>query len=270
MTGRVLPITDQDGLYFEYDAPGARGRTFVFVNALTGATGMWQAEIGPALRAAGYGTLAYNFRGQADSPFAPGTALTQEVIAGDLHRLLDDVRPPRPILVGLSIGGLFAAQAWLAGASAEGMVLINTLRRPGPRLEWINSAMARAAALGGTRLVMDMYMPLLVSQERAAQVRPAFLSDAPYDGLPPAHGHANLMAHAVGADWGFPWERLDLPVLVITGLQDRIFYDAADVDGLVTRLPRAQRVDMTDAGHLIPVERPKALIDALLDFGGSL
>jgi aldehyde:ferredoxin oxidoreductase len=56
-----LEITPGESLYFEYDAagaPSAGGTTFVFVNALTGNTGMWQGGIAPALREAGFGTLS--------------------------------------------------------------------------------------------------------------------------------------------------------------------------------------------------------------------
>ena len=66
-----------------------------------------------------------------------------------VRALLAQLDPPAPILVGLSIGGLFAAQAYLAGAPAIGLVLINTLRKPSQRLEWINQAMVRLARLGG-------------------------------------------------------------------------------------------------------------------------
>ena len=96
----LLTLGPGEGLHYEYDPPGDGGQSFVFVNALTGNTAMWQAEIGPALRAEGYGTLAYNLRGQQDSPFTPGTRLDDELIAGDLARLLQEVEPPRPILVG--------------------------------------------------------------------------------------------------------------------------------------------------------------------------
>lgn len=270
MESGVLSFGDDGGLYYEYDAPAADGETFVFVNALTGSTGMWQAEIAPALRADGFGTLVYNLRGQADSPFRPGLALDQGLIVGDLIRLLVDLEPPRPVLVGLSIGGLYAAGAVLGGAACRGLVLINTLRRVRPGLEWVNAAMARAARLGGTRLVMDMYMPLLVNEERTAAARADFLTDAPYEGLDPAHGHANLLANGGSADWDVPWERLDVPTLVITGLQDRVFYHAGDVAELTARLPQAASVTMRDAGHLIPVERPAALTQALRAFASSL
>ena len=98
-----LDIAPGESLYYEYDAPGAAGRTFVFVNALSGSTAMWQADaIGPRLRQAGYGTLCYDFRGQAQSRTAVDTRPTQVQIVADLGRIVAHVAPPRPILIGLS------------------------------------------------------------------------------------------------------------------------------------------------------------------------
>jgi pimeloyl-ACP methyl ester carboxylesterase len=183
---------------------------------------------------------------------------------------LEAVAPPRPILVGLSIGGLFAARAWLQGAAAEGLVLINTLRRPGPRLDWVNRGMARAARTGGLQLLMDVYLPLLVNEEKLAALRPTCLGEAPYEPLDPAHGHMNLLTWAAEADWDLPYERLDLPVLIMTGLQDRVFYEASALESLSARLPRARQITLDDAGHLIPLERPAETVEALLDFAKGL
>ena len=61
---------------------------------------MWQAEIGPAMRKAGYGTLAFNFRGQAKSTAKEGLVLNEPLITADLMKLLEHLNPPNPILVG--------------------------------------------------------------------------------------------------------------------------------------------------------------------------
>lgn len=266
MSGDILKLGEFDGLYYEYDPPTERDRTFVFINTLTGNTGTWQADIGPTLRTAGYGTVAYNLRGQVDSPFSPGVALNQDLIIEDLKRLLDAVEPPQPVFVGLSIGGLFAIRAYLAGASADGLVLVNTLRKSSPRLDWINAAMARAARVGGLRLVMDMYMPLLVNEERLVQIRGDFMTEEAYQSIDPDDGHFSLLAHARNTDWNVPYEEINVPALVVTGLKDRLFYDREDVLELTARLPNAKTLEMGDAGHLIPVERPTALTAALVAF----
>ena len=258
-------------LYREHHAPAdGGGCTFVFFNALTGDTGMWQAAVGPALRAAGHGTLAFNYRGQKQSPFDPAQALTARQLVVDAGHLLAEEAPQKPVLVGLSIGGLFAVQTVLEGSPARALVLINTLRRDGPRLQWINDALVRCAQVGGLALFRDLFVPLLFNEDWLAAHRDEFLKPAGYTPLAPDHADFHLLQAGGSADWDQPWERLELPTLVITGLQDRVFLDRDDVDALAARLPQGRRLDLPDAGHMIPAERPEALIQALLDLGGEL
>ena len=259
-------ISPGNALYYEYSAPEREGaQTFVFINALTGSTQAWESEVAPALRKQGFGTLSYNFRGQDASPFGD-VELTPDLIVEDLRALLDAVKPERAVLIGLSIGGLFAARAILGGAKAEALVLLNTLREIGPRIAWVNDALPHLVARGGVRLFMDAMFPLLVNQQMAETKRSEFIADAPYEPLDPAHGHMNLMRNSVKADWDVPYEKLDLPVLVITGLQDRVFLDIDVVERLAARLPRVERMEWPDAGHLLPQERPEKLVHALAAF----
>ena len=79
-----------------------------------------------------------------------------------------------------------------------------------------------------------------------------------------------LLIWAAEADWDLPYERLDLPVLIMTGLQDRVFYEASALASLSARLPRARQITLDDAGHLIPLERPAETARALLDFAKGL
>ena len=265
-----LVLSDRDRLYYRHHAPAHAGApTFVFVNALTGSTDAWEAAVAPALREAGFGTLSWNFRGQADSPFAPGLELTDAVITADLQRLLAELAPARPVLVGLSIGGLYAARAVLGGAGAAGLVLLNTLREIGPRIDWINHAMARIVAHGGVGLFMDALFPLLVNADFAEKARANFLN-GDYAPLPPEHGHMNLMRNAADTDWRLDYGALSLPTLVITGLQDRVFLDRDVVDRLCAQLPDARREDWAEAGHLLPQEAPGRLAESLARFGTEL
>jgi pimeloyl-ACP methyl ester carboxylesterase len=269
-TAMHLPLTETDALFYLHHAPARDGApTFVFVNALTGNTDAWEAAVAPALRAQGFGTLSYNFRGQTDSPFDPALALTDGVIIADLERLLAEVAPARPILVGLSIGGLYAARAVLNGARAEGLVLLNTLREIGPRIDWVNTAMAQIVEHGGVSLFLDALFPLLVNGDFAAQARPNFLKGG-YAPLPPEHGHMNLMRNAAATDWALDYSALTLPVLVITGLQDRVFLDLDVVDRLYATLPDARREDWAEAGHLLPQEAPDRLATSLARFGQEM
>ncbi|MEH6652226.1 MAG: alpha/beta hydrolase [Motiliproteus sp.] len=63
---------------------------------------------------------------------------------------------------------------------------------------------------------------------------------------------------------------MKLPVLVVTGMQDRVFLDLADLDQLYQRLPDARHLKLENAGHILPAERPEELTRALLGFAAEL
>lgn len=268
-----LSLSPQDGLFYIHHQPSRpNAPTFVFVNALTGSTDAWEAVVAPTLREQGFGTLSWNFRGQTGSSFAPDTALTEALIVSDLLRLLQTTHPQKPVLVGLSIGGLYAARA-VMGLGNEpgidpivGLVLLNTLRVIGPRIAWVNDALPALVSHGGVGLFMDALLPLLVNPDYIVHVRSQRLVGN-YAPLDPTHGHMNLMRHSVATNWDFPWAELKLPTLVVTGLADRVFLDLDVVNRLFELLPNAKHEDWADAGHLLPQERPEKLAHSLASFG---
>lgn len=246
------------------------GLTFVFFNPLTGDSSGWEARVAPALRERGHGTLLFDYRGQRQSPVGPQVPIDARHIVGDAVAVIEAEEPVRPVFVGLSIGGLFAAQAHLAGARARGILFVNTLREDGPRLRWLNDALYRCALTGGLRLLRDLYLPLLFGEEWLAANRGQFLSDPPYAPLSPEDSDACLLASAATADWDLPWEKLDVPTLVLTGLEDHVFYDETVVRRLAARLPNTLRVDLPGVGHLVPAEAPGAMVEACLALAGRI
>ncbi len=268
-----IRLGPQDGLYYEHYMPtSATGATFVFFNALTSDTSAWEKVVCPIVRNAGFGTLAYNMRGQIESPFSHGIELSEGLIIDDAAKMLTEASPVRPIFVGLSIGGLFASRVWLLGTEAIGLVLINTLRRDGPRLKWIGDALVRAVEVGGLPLFRDLFLPLLMSEDWLQKNRPEYLvHDFGYTALEPESGHYKLLSEAGRqADWDIPYEDLNLPTLVITGLQDHVFLERDVVETLFARIPDGRRVDMSASGHLIPSEQPEALAEVLISFAKEI
>ncbi|WP_416897654.1 MAG: alpha/beta fold hydrolase [Minwuia sp.] len=266
----LLKIGPDDGLYYEHDPAPDGAPTIVFVNALTGSTGAWQGHVAPACRAAGFGTLCYNFRGQVDSPLSAEVTLSDRVIVDDLKLILAELKPARPVLCGLSIGGLYAARAVLEGSEAAGLILLNTLRRIGPRLRWVNDATFHAARVGGFPLMLDMMLPLLTNPDFLEAARPNHIQTTDYIPEDPSSGHYRLMETQAGTHWDVPWQDLRLPVLTITGLCDRVFHDADVVAELRALLPDGRHQDWPDCGHLIPAERPERLAESVIGFANSL
>lgn len=267
MSVEFIEVGPTDRIAYVHTPPAsAKGVTFVGFNALTGDMAGFENTLGAALRAAGHGTLWWDYRGQGQSPLGDATPVGEAQIAGDAKRLLAEVGPQRAVLLGLSVGGLYAARAWLSGGPATGLVFMNTLRRNGPRLRWINGALTRLAETGGLGLIKDAYLPLLTNESWQAENAGNFLQPGGYTPLDRSVGIFRLIESGEQVDWDLPYEELNLPVLNVTGLQDRIFYDEADVTRLLARLPDVRPVALADAGHLIPIERPQALAQELLTF----
>ena len=253
-------------LHYLYTAPSAGLPTFVFVNSMSASTAVWEAVIGPDLRSKGFGTLSFDYRGQGQTKYGPHATLEPDEIVADVVNIVAHVNPPRPILVGLSVGGLFAMRAILRGTPAAGLVLINTLRKPGPMVDWIIELEGRLIERGGMPLLMDVLRPMLASKEELARQRPMNLLPGGYTPWPKDHPRHRLGAGVRLADWNVPYEELTLPVLVLTGLHDRLFRVQEDVDELVGRLPDPTVVVFEDAGHALQDEHPERFVAEISDF----
>lgn len=264
-----LELDNNNSLYVDYQP--AKGRpTFVFINALTGNTDHWENSVAPDCRKAGFGTLSYNMRGQINTKLSEDNEPNCDLIVSDLVHLLNEIKPEQPILCGLSIGGLYAAKAALAGADVKALVLLNTLREIGPRLAWLNQGMVHVLNTGGFPLLLDMYLPLLTSQDFHQGMRSNHLKGEGYEPEPSDTGAYRLMQAAVKTDWDIDYEKLDVPVLSISGLQDRVFFEKDTVERLGARIGNWQHLQWPDAGHLLPLEVPEKLSGALIAFGEQL
>ena len=214
----IYKIDDENEIYYQYKQPQNSGFTCVFVNALTGDLSTWTGDIGEKLLSNGNGYLAYNLRGQNKSKFGKDLILDDKLIVSDLLKLIDYIKPKNIILIGLSIGGLYASMALEKGLDAKGIVLINTLRKPSERLNWINNAMLNAIKLGGTNLILDMVMPVMASPNFLKKLQNDALKYENYLGLEDYDGLSKLMYGGFTANWNFNWNIIKIPSLIMTGL----------------------------------------------------
>ena len=265
-----LKIDDQNEIYYEYIEPKDHGYTFVFVNALTGNVSAWNGEIGQQVVEQGNGYLTYNFRGQEKSKFNINLNLDTRIIVSDLCLLIEELKIPNIILVGLSIGGLYATLALEKGIKSLGLILINTLRKNNLRLNWINETMVNVARYGGTSLLMDFNMPVIASPAFLEQMKPNALKPENYIGLEKDSGIFKLMQGSLSANWDVDWSKINIPVLIMTGHHDKVFRVPSDIDDIANTIKNTERVELPDCGHLIPIEKPIEFADYINKFVKNL
>ena len=242
----------------------------MFANALAGNTSAWNGLIGKRVRDVGHGYLTYNFRGQINSSFDESINLTSEIIISDLLKLINHLNLKNIILCGLSIGGLYAAIASLEKIDVKGLILINTLRKPSSRLDWINRAMVNAAKIGGSSLIMDMGMPVIASPKFLDKVKSNALNFENYKPLKKNNGILKLMEGSLSANWSFDWSKINIPTLVMTGHLDKMFRIPEDIEELVNKIKNSKRIELPSCGHLIPLEEPEQFSDHIINFVNNL
>ena len=265
-----LDIDSKNSLYYEYEKSNQNAYTYVFVNALTGNTSAWNGVIGKRVKDEGYGYLTYNFRGQINSSFDESINLTSEIVISDLLKLIDYLNLKNIILCGLSIGGLYAAISSLEKIDVKGLILVNTLRKPSLRLDWINRAMVNAAKLGGSALIMDMGMPVIASPKFLDKVKTNALDFENYKPLHKNDGIFKLMEGSLSADWSFDWSKINVPTLVMTGHLDKMFRIPEDIEELEKKIKNSKTIELPNCGHLIPLEEPEEFSDHIIKFAKNL
>ena len=263
-------IDQKNSLYYEFQEVKDNIYTFVFVNALTGNTSAWNQVVCERIKEEGYGYLTYNFRGQVNSSFDKNINLTSEIIISDLLKLINYLNLKNIILCGLSIGGLYAANVALKKIDVKGLILINTLRKPSVRLDWINRAMVNAAKLGGSALIMDMVLPVIASPKFLAKVKSNVLIFENYKPLDKNDGILKLMEGSLSANWSFDWSKINIPTLVMTGYLDKMFRISEDIEELLKKIKNPIRVDLPNCGHLIPLEEPEIFSNHIIEFASKL
>lgn len=265
-----IEIDEKNRIHLIHSKPSNDKHTFVFLNSMGATTDVWEDRIAPRLREQNYGTLSFDYRGQGKTVYGTDATLTPQEIVSDIVRVLEDQQPHRPILCGLSIGGLFGVRAIERGAQVEAIALVNTLRKSNAQVEWVNTLEARLIAMGGMPLVLDVLRPVLSSVEQLEKVRQTHLLDKDYTPWPKDHPRLRLADGVNQADWNFPWETLALPTLVFTGLHDRLFRIQKDVDEILQRIPNSTLVEYPDGGHSLHSEFPDIFTADLISFAQNL
>lgn len=248
---------------------GGDGEPVLLVHGLAGNAGNW-CEVTPEL-VERHRVIAVDLPGHAASkPLARGATVGD--FADAVASVLEAERVERTLVAGHSFGGLVAltlarsrpelvrglllvSPAGISTASrvVEAVVLATTTIRPG-----------RTAARFSDRLADRAWY-------RRALFRPWFVSDADALGARATHGllaaqrlHANTRAAGRAMVKGDPRRELgaiSCPVLVLWGARDaQLRLD--DAFEYARRLRAPLRV-VADCGHLVIVERPHAVLDAL-------
>lgn len=257
-------------------AEGAAGRPTILMLHGGGQNRHSWKNTGQILGDAGYHVVALDSRGHGDSDRSPTANYSVESLCADTLQVIYQIG--RPVsLIGASMGGLTGiATAHEAGPElVTSLVLVDVV----PRFEKSGSARIRDFMASG----VDGFASL----EEAADAVAAYLPHRPKPRSPEGL-KKNL--HLRDGRWYWHWDpafltkphddpfarmdmleqaaiNLDIPILLIRGkLSDVV--STAGVKDFLEKVPRAELVEMSDAGHTAAGDDNDAFSEVVVEFVG--
>jgi pimeloyl-ACP methyl ester carboxylesterase len=229
-----------------------------------GSNAHWWDHLAPAL-AQDFHVVALDFRGHGDSDYPDETRVG--AFGDDLDALLEHLEAPRAALMGHSMGAHIALERAARIRGTRALALLD--------LAW---GMPRAARRSARRALS--FRVTHRSRERAVE-RFRFLPSAARadEGLRRSIAEQSLREEPDGR-FGFkfdprwfalPYRKLpplsgvDCPTLLVRGAESP-FLSPEAAEGLRAELPRAELVELADAGHHVHVDQPAALLATVQAF----
>lgn len=256
--------TTQHTLVPVYDHRTGTGPTLVFLHYWGGSARTWDLVVD---RLPGRAVAAVDFRGWGRSRALPGP-YTLGRFADDTLAVLADAGITDYVLVGHSMGGKVAQLvAATRPAGLRAIVLVGSgPAKPAARVtpeyrEALSHAYDSAESVAGAR------DHVLTATELPAALKARIVTDS--RNVTDA-ARIEWPLRGIAQDITEHTRRIDVPALVVAGEHDQVELAGVLRDNLVPYLARADFVVVPRTGHLIPLEAPADLADAVTAFATAV
>jgi pimeloyl-ACP methyl ester carboxylesterase len=265
----VAVVTAADGAELYAEAHGS-GPPVVFSCALCTTCVNWQPQVAP-LVAAGVRVVLWDYRGhgRSSAPSDPD-AYSLEHVVDDLGRVLDWAAPGRPaVLGGLSFGGLASLHFSLRHPErVRGLLLVDSgpgFKNPKAQAGWARATERSAAFIEAWGLAAFAEKAAATTVGLRPELPAAKAAAAAIVAQDPA-GLAVFARRVAGVAPPVIDElaSIDVPALVIVGEKDEPYLRAAEV--MVAKLPRAEKLTIPGAGHIVNIEAADVFDAAVIAF----
>jgi len=210
--------------------------------------------------------LAPDLRGHGRSRSPAGSHYTFSELSGDILHLLDEKGLATAHFVGLSGGALLALRITLEHPErvrsltmVSGAAYADTHTRSVAQ-RWGETLAQEGPDRFALRLLKDLYYPDWV--EANLDFADAVREQVKHQDFAPAVAWAVSMGKF---DERNRIASITRPTLIVQGMNDAVV-DASHGRILRQSIPGAQLRILTETGHLVPVERPKELVETMLPF----
>lgn len=264
-----------DGLVLVGDVGGPEDAPLVLLMHGGGQTRHSWAGAMRSLVGAGYRVVNLDARGHGDSEWSPTRAYTIHDRIKDIHAVVDGCGTPFA-LVGASMGGLTSIHAVGEGLSPAAVVLVDIVPDMEPKgveriVGFMNAHHGGFASLEEAADAVAAYYPerprpkdpsgLMKNLRRRDDGRLYWHWDPVMFGVEdPSAFHEPLQRSTLRLG-----ERPEVPVLVVRGKLSDIVSDAS-IASFQAKVPHAETVDVSGAGHMVAGDKNDAFNAAVIGF----
>jgi len=251
-----------------YVEQAGSGNPIVFIHGFGADSRVWDCQFEAFARR--NHVIRIDLRGHGMSDVPDGKAYSY---AEDLNRLLEQLHIPQACIIGQSLGGGIALEFALAyPQKTSSLVLVDsTLDGYTWSTEWTESwtPIYREFAIAGANAALPKLLahPLFAPGFRQSALK-ARLSDilAGYSGWHILNEDPVIESDPPAIQL---LEKIQAPTLILVGELDLPDFHAIS-DILEKKIPNAQKVELDDVGHVLPMEAPEACNRIILNFLESL
>ncbi len=269
-----------DGIRIAGDRRGDPGAPAVVFLHGGGQTRRSWAKVAAAVAQRGWQAVTIDLRGHGESDWSDAGDYGLESLAADVREVLSEL-PPRPVLVGASLGGF--TSMLLAGEMAPGIAGAVVLVDIVPEME----------ESGAQRIVSFMADGMESGFASLEEVADAITRYNPHRPRPTDLAGLQTNLRRIGDRWYWHWdpkfihgigslaveladhdrlyrgvERIvadGVPVLLVRGQMSDLVSEE-NAARLLNRFPTIEFVDVRGAGHMVAGDRNDVFADAVLEF----
>lgn len=239
--------------------------TLVFLHGVGGGRDAWAAQVA-FFSARGHRCLAWNQPGYGDAPTLEPYDLAG--VAGALEALIDRAGSGPVVLVGHSMGGFVAQEAWARFPhKIRALALCFTSASFGGGTgEFARQFIAqRILPLDQGRSMAEIATALMPTMAgRRSDPEGLALAQRTMSAVPP-NTYRKAVALLTTFDQRARLAGITVPTLLVAGSDDRTA-PAATMARMAERIPGAELIVLEGCGHLGPMDQPAAFNAALLAF----
>jgi pimeloyl-ACP methyl ester carboxylesterase len=257
------------GVEFAIERRGV-GPTILFVHGFPLDRSTWRAQIDAF--AGEFTAVAPDLRGFGETPATEG-AMSMDDFADDMAAIVRAIGAPEPVVFcGLSMGGYVAWRFF-----ARHRALLRALVLCDTRAAADSPDMARQRVSAADRALHEgpgptrdsMFGRFFTPESAAKRSEAAAAAKASMDRATPQGVAAAQRGMAARPDSTPLLGKIDVPALLICGAEDGISAPS-EMEGMSRAIPGARYALIPEAGHLAPLENPKAVNASIREFLSGL